>query len=224
MRQLNFRYVSAVLALCAGIASGVLVAVSPVCAASIEVEGAQSWQAQIDEQQRHATIIETIGPGPGPVLKKFLNVNAAGVWSTTVIATNNSGRTWVDYHFDILFPPPQPSVPGDGIDFNNPQVGPGLPCASVGLLPVCVGTWMITPDSLWVQFNQGQPQSVVMPGQTVSMVFDFTIASPPVNLPVNFTLSQHYSVPEPSGLVLAAFSVAGLLGLRRCRAEVSTQH
>jgi len=92
MRQLNFRYVSAVLALCAGIASGVLVAVSPVCAASIEVEGAQSWQAQIDEQQRHATIIETIGPGPGPVLKKFLNVNAAGVWSTTVIATNR--RSW----------------------------------------------------------------------------------------------------------------------------------
>lgn len=217
MRQLSFRHVRAILVICAGLTTSALVAVSPVCAASIEVEGAESWQAQIDEQQRHASIIETIGPGPGPVLKKFLNVNAPGVWTTTVIATNNSGQTWVDYHYDILFPPPQPSVPGDGIDFNNPQAGGGLPCATVGPLQVCVGTWMITPDSLWVQFNQGPSRNVVLPGQAVSMVFDFTVASPPVNLPVNFTLSQHYSVPEPSGLVLAALGAVGMLVLSRRR-------
>src|SRR3990172_12342165 len=114
-----------------------------VGAGEIEVKNAESWSARIDEEQQTALIEETIGRAPAPVLKHFINIGNPGVWTITVIANNNSGQTWVDDHYDILFPPGQLSVPGDGIDFNNPQVGPGLPCATIDALTVCVGTWTI---------------------------------------------------------------------------------
>ena len=183
-------------------------------AGTIDVEGAISWEANIDEDARTASIIETIGPGPGPVLKKFLNINNPGIWTISVIANNGSGQTWTDFHYDILFPPPAQSVPNDGIDFNNPQAGGGLPCATIGPLQVCVGTWTILPDSLHVQFDQGNPGGTVAPGGTVSMVFDLTISSPPVNMPVNFTLSEYYTIPEPITLSLMIF---GAVMVRRKR-------
>ena len=193
------------------------VAVARVSAGTIEVEGALAWSASLDEQGRTALISETLGPGPGPVLKKFLNVNTPGVWTATVIATNGSGQTWTDFHYDLLYPPAVPSVANDGIDFNNPQVGGGLPCATIGALQVCVGTWSIMPDSLWVDFTQGNSTGTVPPGQVVSMVFDLTIASPPVQMPVSFTLAEHYTIPEPATLGLLLVGLVALLPRRRRR-------
>jgi hypothetical protein len=189
-----------------------------VQAASVEIEGAQKgWQAEIDEDLLIARFTETIGPEPGPVLKKFIDVNAAGAWTVNVTATNNTGQTWTDYHFDLLFPPPLLSTPGDGVEFDAAQGQ----CATIGAPQVCSGAWMVTPDSLWVQFNQqdNSPANVVPPGETVVMVFGLTISSPPANLPVSYTLAQHYTIPEPATLVLVGLAWVGAAGLARRRAK-----
>jgi hypothetical protein len=63
---------------------------------------------------------ESLGPGPGPALKKLLNVNTLIVWTASPLATNGSAQIRTDVRSLTLFPPLMPSVANAVIDFPQP--------------------------------------------------------------------------------------------------------
>jgi hypothetical protein len=128
------------------------------------------------EQRRNALNSKTLGPGPRPVLKQFLNVNSLGMWTASAAATHGTTQSWSHFYDDTLFPPLMPSAVDDGIDSQPSACRQGTvrrpDRRALGLR----GIKSIMPDSRCVDFTQGSPTGAIRPGQSVSMVFDLMIA------------------------------------------------
>jgi len=116
--------------------------------------------------------------------------------------TNNTNQTWTDYHEQLGTGTDGQFVVGDAVKFVTPAdstyTNPSFP------------TRTVTGNDL--TYTGGS----VAPGQAISITFSITVPDVAGAAgPVNFTLRQFPTVPEPATFGLLAVGAIGLLGRRR---------